>query len=272
MGTMPDQPVSQMTAEQQKALQEKLKNMSPEELRDFQKQQCIFCQIISGKIPAKKVYEDENTIVILDINPAAKGHLLVIPKEHYAIMPQISDENIGHSFLVAKYMSQIVLKVLRVGGTNIFVANGPAAGQRAQHFMIHVIPRKEGDGLLSSEEKLVDSGLLDKVRSSIEGRLNELLGLKKEVVRQKTLTEDEEAEQDDEEESDSEVASDEPKDDSEINFGENFPESKDDKIIGMKKKKIVKKKSKKSKNSNKEPEPGEEKDVVSLDDIANLFK
>ena len=74
----------QMSEEQRKELEEKIKNMSPEELREFQKQQCIFCQIIAGKVPAKKVYEDEHCVAVLDINPAAKGHLLLIPK---IIMP-----------------------------------------------------------------------------------------------------------------------------------------------------------------------------------------
>ena len=81
----------EMTEEQRQALQEKLKNMKPEELAQLQKQQCIFCQIISGKIPAKKIYDDEIAIAILDINPASKGHLLLLPKEHYMIMPQVPD-------------------------------------------------------------------------------------------------------------------------------------------------------------------------------------
>ena len=93
---------SQLTPEQQEELQEKLKNMSPEELQEFQKKQCIFCQIIAGKIPSKKIYEDEKCLAVLDINPAAKGHLLLLPKEHYAIMPQIPDKILSHLFLVSK--------------------------------------------------------------------------------------------------------------------------------------------------------------------------
>ncbi len=70
----------QMSEEQVAELQEKIKNMSPEELKEFQKQQCIFCQIISGKVASKKIYEDEKCIAILDINPANPGHLLLMPK------------------------------------------------------------------------------------------------------------------------------------------------------------------------------------------------
>jgi len=143
----PQAPKQQMDEEQVKALQEKLKNMSPEELKEFQKKQCIFCQIVSGKVQSKKVYEDEEVIAILDVNPANPGHILIMPKEHYSIMPQIPDDEIGHIFSVAKALSNTSLRALEVQGSNILVANGVAAGQRAQHFMVHLIPRKENDNL-----------------------------------------------------------------------------------------------------------------------------
>ena len=172
----------EITDEQRKELEEKLKNMSPEELAEFQKQQCIFCQILNGKVPSKKIYDDDKCLAILDINPAAKGHVLILPKEHYAIMPQVPVEDIKHLYVVAKYLSQIVLKTLKVGGTSIYVANGIAASQKAQHFMIHVIPRKEGDELLKINESLLDSELRQKVKSAVEQKLNELMGVKKKIV------------------------------------------------------------------------------------------
>ncbi len=175
---MPPQP--QLSEEQRKQLEEKIKNMSPEELAAFQKQQCIFCQIISGKIPSKKVFEDEKTIAILDINPARKGHLLLFPKEHYAIMPQIPDKEIAHIFQVSKKLSQVLLRSLKVNGTTIFVANGLAAGQRSQHFMLHIIPRKEGDMILDDEEKVIDRKIQQKIMEVIGPKVNELLGVKKE--------------------------------------------------------------------------------------------
>jgi len=140
-------PQQQMSEEQIKALQEKIKQMSPEELKEFQKKQCIFCQIISGKVQSKKVYEDEEAIAILDVNPANPGHLLIMPKEHYSIMPQMPEDEVGHIFLVAKALSNASLRALEVQGSNIIVANGVAAGQRAQHFMVHLIPRKDNDGV-----------------------------------------------------------------------------------------------------------------------------
>lgn len=133
--------------EQLKALQEKIKQMSPEELKEFQKKQCIFCQIVAGKIQSRKVYEDEKVLAILDINPANPGHVLLMTKEHYSIMPQLPDDEVAHIFVVAKSLSNSMLRGIEVQGTNIIVANGVAAGQRAQHFMVHVIPRKEKDGI-----------------------------------------------------------------------------------------------------------------------------
>ncbi len=136
-----------ITPEQLKALQEKIKQMSPEELKEFQKKQCIFCQIIAGKIQARKVYEDDKVTAILDINPANPGHILLLTKEHYSIMPQLPDDEVAHVFMVAKHLSNSMLRSIDAQGTNIIVANGIAAGQRAQHFMAHIIPRKENDGV-----------------------------------------------------------------------------------------------------------------------------
>ncbi len=172
----------EMTDEQRKALEEKIKNMSPAELAQLQKQQCIFCQIISGKIPSKKLHEDDKSLAILDISPAAKGHILLMPKEHYAIMPQMPDEIITHLFTTAQKLSQLQLRALKATGTNLFVANGIEAGQRAQHFLLHIIPRREGDNLLHVEEKMLDKSYQQSIRANIQPRLYELLGLKLETL------------------------------------------------------------------------------------------
>jgi histidine triad (HIT) family protein len=111
---------------------------------------CIFCGIASGQVPSKKVYEDEKAVAVLDINPANPGHVLLLPKNHYAIMPQVPEEDIAHLGMLAKQISQAMVRALKnekVSGSSIVVANGPAAGQKAMHFMIHVIPRFSGDGV-----------------------------------------------------------------------------------------------------------------------------
>ena len=146
--------------------------MSPEELREFQKKQCIFCQIIAGKVQSRKVYEDDSVIAILDVNPANPGHMLIMPKEHYSIMPQMPDEETGHIFAVAKALSNAALRSLEVHGSNIIVANGVAAGQRAQHFMVHLIPRKENDNLsFQVPQKTIEDAELKKIRKVIADSL-----------------------------------------------------------------------------------------------------
>ncbi len=111
------------------------------------KANCIFCKMASNQVQSKKVYEDEKVLAILDIYPANPGHVLIMPKEHYSIMPLVPDNELGHLFVVAKAISTALLKALNVKGTNIFVANGAVAGQKSPHFLFHLIPRHESDGL-----------------------------------------------------------------------------------------------------------------------------
>ena len=161
-----------ISPEQLKALQEKIKNMSPEELKEFQKKQCIFCQIVSGKIQAKKIYEDEHAVAILDINPANPGHILLLTREHYSIMPQIPEDEISHVFMLAKSLSNSMLRSIDAQGTNIIVANGIAAGQRAQHFMAHIIPRKENDGVnFVLPQKTIEQGEIEEIGNKIAAAL-----------------------------------------------------------------------------------------------------
>ncbi len=116
-------------------------------MSEEEQQQCVFCHIASGKIPAKKVYEDDKVAAVLDINPATSGHVLVIPKEHVSVMPQMSEELVAHLGMISKQLSFALIRALKVEGTSVFVANGVAAGQRAPHFLLHIIPRSANDGV-----------------------------------------------------------------------------------------------------------------------------
>lgn len=160
---------------------EELKNMSPEQLRELQKKQCIFCRIAESKVQARKVYEDEHVLAVLDINPGTPGHMLVLPKEHYSILPQLPEELIAHLAMVAKHLSQAALRALKAQGTTVFLANGLAAGQRASHLLMHVIPRMEGDGAgitLPSNE--LSEGDARRIREQWQPLVNRVFG--KEVV------------------------------------------------------------------------------------------
>ncbi|MFC1741039.1 HIT family protein [Nanoarchaeota archaeon] len=123
--------------------------LSPEqqEALNEQKKNCIFCQIVEGNIPSKKVYEDDLLIAILDINPAVKGHVLLMPKEHYPIMPLIPEKTFKQMVDKMKAVDESIKEALLCKETTILVANGAAAGQQSAHFMMHIIPRESGDEL-----------------------------------------------------------------------------------------------------------------------------
>ena len=160
--------------------QEQTAQISPEQITEMQKQQCIFCHIISGKVASKKIYEDDKCLAILDINPANPGHILILPKEHYSIMPLIPEDEIKHLFKIAKKVSAAQIRGLKADGTNIFIANGAAAGQKAPHFMIHMIPRKSNDGLdsFSLPKNQITAEDLEKLRAAIKKKVNEHFGIK----------------------------------------------------------------------------------------------
>lgn len=123
--------------------------ISPEQqqMLEQQKAQCPFCKIITGEIPAKKVYEDELFIIILDINPAARGHMLLVPKEHYPIMPTIPPPVMDKLFLLVQEACRLCYTGMVTHGSTAFIANGAAAGQQSAHFLMHVIPREKNDGV-----------------------------------------------------------------------------------------------------------------------------
>ncbi len=122
-------------------------NMTPEQIAEYQKQNCIFCKIIKGDIPSRKAYEDDKIISILDINPATKGHLLVMTKEHYPILPTIPFDIAAHMFRKTKGLVSALKQAIVTNKTTVFIANGAIAGQQSPHFLFHIVPRDNNDGL-----------------------------------------------------------------------------------------------------------------------------
>ncbi|TNF89470.1 MAG: HIT family protein [Gammaproteobacteria bacterium] len=108
---------------------------------------CIFCKIIAGEIPCFKIYEDDDTLAFMDINPANEGHALVIPKEHAENVHSVSDDAIAATVITAKKVAAAVNKTLDPQGLNLLQCNGPAAAQSVLHFHMHVLPRRDGDEL-----------------------------------------------------------------------------------------------------------------------------
>ena len=108
---------------------------------------CIFCKIANGEIPAATLYEDEDFRVILDLGPASKGHALILPKEHYANIYELDDETAAKAFVLAKKMAGKMTEALGCDGFNIVQNNGAPAGQTVFHFHMHLIPRYVDDGV-----------------------------------------------------------------------------------------------------------------------------
>lgn len=114
---------------------------------------CIFCKIIRGEIPSYKIYEDDFVFAFLDVNPLAKGHTLIIPKEHKKDIFEIED--LDKIVSVAKIIANKMKESLNCEGVNIYHASGEAAGQTVFHFHMHLIPRRKGDNVDFSSLKVI---------------------------------------------------------------------------------------------------------------------
>lgn len=111
----------------------------------MKKEDCIFCKIANGEIPSATVYEDEDFRVILDIAPAAKGHALILPKNHYDDLWELGEQEAQKVLLLAAKISAAQKKALNCDGINVLQNNGTAAGQSVFHFHMHLIPRYNED-------------------------------------------------------------------------------------------------------------------------------
>lgn len=102
---------------------------------------CIFCKILRGEIPSKKLYEDDKVIVIMDVNPKVDGHALVIPKEHVTDFMEISDELLTHIYEVAREVSKKLMSKLNATALTLGVNYGDS--QVVKHFHMHLLPNYE---------------------------------------------------------------------------------------------------------------------------------
>lgn len=118
-----------------------------QELLEQQKAQCIFCKIVAGEIESLKVHEDDDFLAIMDIRPAAPGHVLLLPKEHIPILPVMPQEQQSKIFALAASLADAQKSALICESVTIMSASGHVAGQQAPHMMLHLIPREKGDGL-----------------------------------------------------------------------------------------------------------------------------
>lgn len=133
------------------------------------KEDCIFCKIAKGEIHSATVYEDSHFTVILDVNPATKGHCLIIPKEHFDNIYDLDGETAGKLFALATCIARAMRDGLKCDGLNLVQNNGEIAGQTVNHFHLHLIPRYEGDGLnLNWPQQEISAEQLEEIRQSIK--------------------------------------------------------------------------------------------------------
>lgn len=102
---------------------------------------CIFCDIINGKIPSSKVYEDENVLAILDVSQVTFGHTLVMPKKHVDNIVEADDETVEQCAKVISHLTKQIVKNTGAKGCNVLNNCGEIAGQTVNHLHFHIIPR-----------------------------------------------------------------------------------------------------------------------------------
>ena len=113
------------------------------------KDDCIFCKMAAGLVPAAKIYEDEVVLAFLDIGPVSDGHTLVIPKEHFEKLHDCPPEILGEMCSKLGTIASAVVSAVKAEGYNVLCNNGRAAGQLVEHVHFHIIPRNAGDDVFN---------------------------------------------------------------------------------------------------------------------------
>ncbi len=138
----------------------------------MKKEECIFCKIACGDIPSNTIYENSEFKVIMDIAPATKGHVLIIPKEHFNDIYDIDAVTAGKLFQLATVVARALKEVLNCDGMNVLQNNGEIAGQTVFHFHMHLIPRYEGDTVtMKWEEHSMEDVDMEQLRQDIRKAL-----------------------------------------------------------------------------------------------------
>lgn len=136
---------------------------------------CIFCKIVNGEIPSSKVFENHKVIAFLDINPASKGHCLVIPKKHSSSLLEIEDSDLKETAVSLKKVAKAVVEATGAKAFNILQNNGREAGQLIEHFHWHIIPRSVDDGTqLKLAKYKCEEGEIESLREKIKEKLEKV--------------------------------------------------------------------------------------------------
>ena len=106
---------------------------------------CVFCDIVDGKIPSKKVFENESLIAILDISQTTKGHTLIIPKKHFNNMLETDESILKEMISLSKTLGNKIVKNMNATGLNVLLNTNESAGQTVMHTHMHLIPRYDSN-------------------------------------------------------------------------------------------------------------------------------
>lgn len=138
----------------------------------MKKDDCIFCKLANGEIPTNTLYEDEIVRVIFDASPAADGHVLVMPKEHFDNVFTMDEKTAAHVFVVAQKVAKALHEELNCEGMNLLQNNGAVAGQTVFHFHLHIIPRNSGDGInVAWKQNDAKQEIIDKITNNLKSKL-----------------------------------------------------------------------------------------------------
>jgi histidine triad (HIT) family protein len=133
---------------------------------------CIFCRILRGEIPSQQVYEDEEVVAILDINPVAEGHALVLPRRHFETWTDLPADLAGNVARAAQTVARAVVRAVGAEGFNLLVNNRACSGQAIPHAHAHIIPRKEMDGVkFNWKTKPYEAGRIERIAGAIRSAL-----------------------------------------------------------------------------------------------------
>lgn len=126
---------------------------------------CLFCKIIAGEIPCRKVFETENTLAFLDIAPLSEGHTVVIPKKHFYNLLDFPKDEMEPFFGDLKTIAKLVKEKLMLEGFNILQNNFPVAGQVIPHIHFHILPQYPGKyfAKITRNPDLASNEALDKI-------------------------------------------------------------------------------------------------------------
>lgn len=135
--------------------------------------ECVFCSIAAGESPAHRLYEDEQTLAFLDIEPATRGHTLVVPKRHYETTTDMPESLAGEVFQTVHRVSDALESAYALDGFNLVQANGAAAGQEVFHAHVHIIPRYGDEAIeLGWSGENFDEGTQKAVATTVRDELS----------------------------------------------------------------------------------------------------